>query len=110
MGGGDVKVLAGIGAWVGPYGVLTAFLMAVFVGGVMGLGLSLCQGKLLVVLRNTVIIGMSLLNAPRLGVEHVKEVGRACGGTKKGLPFAVPIWIGTVLTLFTPVQAWLLGR
>ncbi|MGE5612103.1 MAG: prepilin peptidase [Bacillota bacterium] len=109
MGGGDVKLMAGIGAWIGPWPVLTVFVVAAIVGSVLGLAMSLWQGRLILVLRNTLGLGMSLLNAPRLGLEHVREVGQACGGTKKGLPYAVPIWIGTVLTLFTPVGSLLTG-
>src|SRR3954468_8322492 len=32
LGGGDVKLLAGIGAWIGPFGVIQVFLVAAIVG------------------------------------------------------------------------------
>jgi prepilin peptidase CpaA len=109
MGAGGVKLMAGVGAWIGPWAVVAVFVVATIVGAALGLLLSLWQGRAVAVLRNTAAIGLSLLNAPRLGVEHVREMGQACGGTKKGLPYAVPIWIGTVLTLFTPVGSLLTG-
>ncbi|HEX2973940.1 MAG TPA: A24 family peptidase [Tepidisphaeraceae bacterium] len=109
MGGGDVKLMAGVGAWIGPWPVLTVFVVAAVVGSVLGLGMSLWQGRMVTVLRNTLALGTSLLNAPRLGLEHVRDVGQACGGTKRGLPYAVPIWIATVLTLFTPVGTLFTG-
>lgn len=37
MGAGDVKLLAGVGAWVGPQLVLGAFLASAIVGGLMAL-------------------------------------------------------------------------
>src|SRR5690554_5642960 len=32
MGGGDVKLMAGVGAWIGPTGVLAVFAVAAVVG------------------------------------------------------------------------------
>src|SRR4051794_8998381 len=37
MGAGDVKLLAGVGAWVGPWVTLQAFVATALVGGVMAL-------------------------------------------------------------------------
>jgi prepilin peptidase CpaA len=38
MGGGDVKLMAAVGAWVGPQAVLVAFLLASLAGGLYALG------------------------------------------------------------------------
>src|SRR4051812_32160617 len=35
MGGGDVKLMAGVGAWVGPERVLLVFILAAIVGMLM---------------------------------------------------------------------------
>ena len=110
MGGGDVKLMAGVGAWLGPWPIVTVFILSAIIGAILGILTSLLQRRLVVVLRNTWVITLSLLNIRRLGVEHVREVGQACGGTKKGLPYAVPIFIGTLLTLLTPATKMLLGR
>src|SRR5262245_28918636 len=37
MGAGDVKLYAGVGAWVGPAMILQAFVVSAVVGGVMAL-------------------------------------------------------------------------
>ncbi len=37
MGGGDVKLLGAVGAWLGPWGVLYAGLYSVLAGGVLAL-------------------------------------------------------------------------
>jgi len=39
MGAGDVKLLAGVGAWVGVTNTLWAFVVSVFVGAVIALGM-----------------------------------------------------------------------
>ncbi|MGB0063184.1 MAG: prepilin peptidase [Terracidiphilus sp.] len=38
MGAGDVKLFAGIGAWIGPSQLLIALVLTVLVGGAMALG------------------------------------------------------------------------
>src|SRR4051794_21936463 len=39
MGAGDVKLLAGLGAWVGPWLTLQAFVATAVVGGVMAIAM-----------------------------------------------------------------------
>ena len=41
MGAGDVKLMAGIGAWVGPSTLLSAFVLTCLAGGVYALGVLL---------------------------------------------------------------------
>ena len=38
MGAGDVKLMAGVGAWMGPWHTLGAFVATALVGGVLGAG------------------------------------------------------------------------
>ncbi len=45
MGAGDVKLFAGVGAWVGPLVTLGAFVTAVEVGGVMALIMIAWSGR-----------------------------------------------------------------
>ena len=44
MGGGDVKLLAAIGAWIGPGTVIWVALFASIAGGVFALALALTRG------------------------------------------------------------------
>ncbi len=46
MGGGDVKLMAAIGAWMGLYGALAVIFVASCIGGVWGLGKLVKQGRL----------------------------------------------------------------
>lgn len=108
IGAGDVKLLAGVGAWVGPGTVLMVLLITAVVGGLLAVLLAMWDGRMFVLFKNTWIIALSLANARRLGMENTKAIGRTCTSTRT-LPYAVPIWIGTALTLFTPLSSLLLG-
>src|SRR5262245_28945235 len=46
LGGGDVKLLAAIGAWLGPAGAIWVALYAGVAGGVMAIGVALATGYL----------------------------------------------------------------
>ena len=46
MGGGDVKLLGAVGAWVGPRGVLYAGLYSVLAGGILALVIGGMHGYL----------------------------------------------------------------
>lgn len=52
MGGGDVKLLGAVGAWLGPTGVLYCALYSVLAGGVLGLIVALRHRYLGLALRN----------------------------------------------------------
>ena len=36
MGAGDVKLMAGVGAWIGPWLIVGAFVSSALVGAVIG--------------------------------------------------------------------------
>ncbi|MCH7768764.1 MAG: prepilin peptidase [Nitrospinae bacterium] len=44
MGGGDVKLLAGLGAWLGPKNILIATVYSGLAGGVLALGMIVASG------------------------------------------------------------------
>ena len=52
LGGGDVKLLAALGAWVGPTDVMWVALYAGVAGGLLALGLALATGYLRTALAN----------------------------------------------------------
>src|SRR4051812_6015188 len=47
MGAGDVKLMAGVGAWMGPSLTLGAFAASTIVGGVMAIVMVLWSGQLI---------------------------------------------------------------
>src|SRR5262245_30574624 len=44
MGAGDVKLMAGLGAWMGPWLTFGAFVTSAVVGGVLGMAMILASG------------------------------------------------------------------
>jgi prepilin peptidase CpaA len=55
MGAGDVKALAALGAWLGPWGTLGLFCYMAIAGGVMALGVLIWKGLLWQKLLNMVL-------------------------------------------------------
>lgn len=109
VGGGDVKLLAGVGAWFGPGGVLAVFCLA----AIFGLLILLLQcakhrtiGRLL---RNTTLLVFQILHLRRLGVTHVAATGQGVGtaeatrSVEKPLPYAVPVLLAVLLGLAWPL-------
>ncbi len=98
LGGGDVKLLAGLGAWLGPMPILIVFALAAILGMCFVLAQAFAQGRLRNLFRNSAVIALSLTQAGDL--EQAAETGKACSSDGKPLPYAVPVFFATTLTLF----------
>lgn len=99
LGAGDAKLLAAIGAWTGPLGIIWVMLLAGVIGGLMAVGVSACQGQLRPVLRNTAIIGLNLVATRRTHWISATDAARAEAAQKKvTLPYAVAIFLGLATT------------
>ena len=46
MGAGDVKLMAGVGAWIGPWLTLWAFVATTLAGGVMAAAMIVYSGEM----------------------------------------------------------------
>lgn len=99
LGGGDVKLLAAAGAWVGPIMIGKIFLAAAIVGMVIVLVQSTRQKRLSALLRNSAVLSVSLINIDRIGADAVCETGKACRSIERPLPYAVPVLIATLIVL-----------
>ncbi len=75
MGMGDVKLVAAIGAWVGPHQLILSIVLTAMVGGIMALGWAICGGFL-------------------------KEISLASPQQRK-IPYAPAIAIGTLISFFS---------
>jgi prepilin peptidase CpaA len=96
MGAGDVKLVAALGAWLGPRDVVWLALYASMAGGLFAIVISLVNGYLMTALRNVRnlfvfwwLVGPKPM--PALTLER---------GDGPRLAYAVPIFIGTVATLW----------
>jgi len=98
--GGDVKLLTGIGAWVGPGAVLAIFAIEAVVGMVIVLVQASLQGRLTILFRNSAVVGMNLAHLRDFGIDHVATTGNECRSVNKPLPYAVPVLIATALVAY----------
>lgn len=98
MGAGDVKLMAAVGAFLGPLPVLGAALLTFAVGGLLSLIAALGSRSLLRVLGNLRLMGMVVVSgrASGMSLRDVQTTGR--------LPYAIAITLGTGL------QLWLAAR
>lgn len=93
-GAGDAKLMAAIGTFLGPVGVLQAALISIFVGGIIAIGFALSAlihrqsispwGRYALMMRTLVITGRPLYIPPAEGEVMGKK-----------FPFAVSIALGT---------------
>ena len=98
--GGDVKLLTGIGAWLGPGAVLAIFAIEAIVGMLIVLVQAAAQGRLSILFRNSAVVGMNLAHLRDFGIDHVATTGNECRSVNKPLPYAVPVLIATALVVY----------
>jgi prepilin peptidase CpaA len=94
MGAGDVKLLAAIGAWIGPLNIVWAALWTGVAGGVLALGVGMYHGYLLQAVAN---IRLLLMHWRVSGLRPLPEVTLARSRGPR-LAYAVPIFVGLVVT------------
>ena len=96
MGGGDVKLLGALGAWLGPAAAFWLAIYATLAGGVMAVGFSLARGYLTTALRN---LGRLLAYWAVVGPRPMPALTLERSDAPR-LAFAVPMFIGTVVTIW----------
>jgi prepilin peptidase CpaA len=96
LGGGDVKLLAALGAWLGPVETFWVFLYTGVAGGILALIVAIYRGYLRQALAN---IWLLLSHWKVVGVKPLTEVTLE-GSRGPRLAYAVPILAGTVLALW----------
>ena len=101
MGGGDVKLLTGVGAWLGPLGVLAVFVIEALVGMVQAVLQAAAQRRLGTVLRNSAVLAGSMAT---VGVDSgIASLPDPASGDqprmKQVLPYSVPVLIATAIVV-----------
>lgn len=99
IGGGDVKLLAAIGAWVGPGPVLQVFVIAAVVALAIAVTQAAAHGKLAALFRNSAVLAANVAMIAQTGRDDLEETGKSLTVVKKPLPYAVPILAGLLLTI-----------
>ena len=96
MGAGDVKLVAALGAWLGPLSAVWIVLYAAVAGGVLAVFVSLAHGYLRTAFRNV----WGLMGYWRaVGVRPLPELTLDAGKGPR-LPYAIPIAVGAMVTLW----------
>lgn len=93
MGAGDVKLLAMLGAFLGPLAVLGAALLCLLAGGLLALGVAAWNGTLRQILTNTYQMMLHSLVRGMGGVHPGIDAPAAASGK---LPYAIAIAIGAL--------------
>lgn len=96
MGGGDVKLLAALGAWLGPGDAFWLAIYASIAGGVLAVVVALARGYLTTALGNLRgLLAYWSVVGPRPMASLTLEHGKA-----PRLAFAIPMLVGTMVTLW----------
>ena len=96
LGGGDVKLVAALGAWLGPSDALWLAVYTGIAGGVLALVVAVGRGYLRQALRN---IWLLLMHWTVTGIRPLREVSLESSAGPR-LAYAIPILFGTVITLW----------
>jgi prepilin peptidase CpaA len=97
MGMGDVKLVAAIGAWIGPSQLLLAMVLTAMAGGIMVLSWAVFGGFLGELSQST---GDLVLGWKKRGVVPNPEFALA-NPRKRKMPYAPAIAIGTLISFFS---------
>lgn len=101
MGAGDVKLMAGLGAWLGPAMISHVLLASCAVGGVYGLGL-LVWNRLRPPTEDEACRKCSgSIFGRRLQGEELARLTRSPTRRRQLIPYGPVIFIGLLATLFT---------
>ncbi len=94
MGAGDVKLLAGVGAWMGPALTLGAFAVSAIVGGLMAVAMVAWSGQYV---RHWVM--MQSIGEEIMTVRNPSKLAATAAARKPSmmlLPYGIPIAAGSI--------------
>jgi prepilin peptidase CpaA len=99
LGAGDAKLLAAVGAFVGPAGLLPVLLYSGVAGGLMGLAVAVRRGVIIPILLQTRGVLVHTVTLGRHGHRTTIEDPDA-----QTIPYGVAIAAGTVAAWFFPLS------
>ena len=99
MGAGDVKLLAAIGVWLGPWLTLLSFAVGAVIGGVMALVMIFWSGRAVHAYTN---LQTMMSKFRRLDTAFGEFGGaKSFGDSSQLLPYGIPLTAGTIGVLLT---------
>jgi Flp pilus assembly protein protease CpaA len=104
MGAGDVKFMAGVGAWLGLPASAYVFLIAALATGAYSVGILVWQGGIgrAAVTINVLVYQMrqlGVLGRHLAGMERVEEIARQSDHRRRLVPFAAMVALGVVVLI-----------
>ena len=90
MGGGDVKLMAGLGTWMGPVPAMLVLITEKVIGLIIVLTQAATEGRLRALFKNSVLLTANVLHVKDIGIENVARNGQRYQSVTRPLPFAVP--------------------
>jgi prepilin peptidase CpaA len=97
LGAGDGKLLAVVGAFLGPVGLFVAILYGGIAGGLLALGAAVRRGTILPVLLRTWDVALHLVTFGRRGERWTVDSPGAVS-----VPYGVAIALGALVAWFLP--------
>ncbi|HUU82194.1 MAG TPA: A24 family peptidase [Phycisphaerae bacterium] len=104
MGAGDVKLMAAIGAWFGPWLTLVSFAVGALIGGVIAVIMILVAGKARSAYVNLQMI-LVKCSQPRTLFSDFASA-ESFGSTSSLLPYGIPLTMGSLLVLAGKCMGW----
>ena len=98
-GGGDVKLFAGLGAWLGPWLTFEVFLASTMIAALLAVAQCAFNGKLVALFRNTAVLAVSAAHPRELGLAHVTRPDGTFQSVGRPVPYAVPVILATAAVL-----------
>jgi prepilin peptidase CpaA len=93
LGAGDVKLMAMVGAFIGPLAVAISVVLTLLAGGVLAIAVAAWTGRLRAMLHNTYHMGVyAFMRSLGGGLAKIEAPAEASGR----LPYAVAIAAGTL--------------
>jgi prepilin peptidase CpaA len=87
-GGGDVKLFAGVGAWLGPVNVVAVFIVATIVAMVVAIIQAIATRRVKQVMRNTASMAVGVIHS-----EARVDENDPADYAARHVPYAVPVLI-----------------
>jgi Flp pilus assembly protein protease CpaA len=104
MGAGDVKLMAAIGVWFGPWITLVSFIVGAVIGGVIAVFMIVAARRVALAWRHMGMIVAKTCSRETIFSEFASA--RSLGEKPQLLPYGVPLSIGAAIVLSGQVLGW----